>query len=155
NQVQRIARRVELRQRQSDLVAVVLVNTRLVERLDRLQRAVDAKGEFVDQRRGKVVDERRNQAFSLDLILDRELRPDIRRQHEIEIALVLFVAVNAARVEGRLLRDVVVHAQNLFAARLIDGALKNVVVVVRNQRRIVVGQREDAQELLPVLVNAI
>src|SRR5262249_48647327 len=130
-------------------------NARLVERLDRLQRAIDPEGEFVGQRWIEGVDERADQALGLDLVLDRELRPDVRRQHEIEITLVLFVAVNAARIEGRLLRDVPVHAQNLFAARLIDRALKNVVVVVRDQRRVEVGQREDAEQLLPGRVNAV
>src|SRR5262249_50146244 len=77
--------------------------------------------------------------------------PDVRREHEVEIALERFVTLDAAAVEGRLRADVPIHAQYLFATGLIDRALEDGVEVAAR----VVGQREDVKQLLPVGVNPV
>ena len=78
NQTERIRLRIELGQTQPELVAAVVIERLLRERIDGLLGAVDAERQFVDLRRAECVNQRRDQSRTVDLVADRQLRPAIR-----------------------------------------------------------------------------
>src|SRR5439155_10472389 len=131
NQTERIRLRIELGQTQPELVAAVVIERLLRERIDGLLGAVDAERQFVDLRRAECVNQRRDQSRTVDLVADRQLRPAIRTAkagEQAESALGSLVILNQAHIKNCILGRDEVQTQHGVAPRLVVDALSDPVI---------------------------
>ena len=99
------------------------------------------------------VNQRGHRTRRPNLVFDRKLRPARAGEHEVELAFIGLVVVDAAPVELRLRTDVPVDAQDRVAARLIHRRLNQRIVGARGIDGI--RQRQNIEQSLTVLVDAI
>ena len=142
-----------LRDIDTELVALVAVEARLVQRNHILGRMIDTEGELVDDGRAQRVDHGTHQAARVDAVVDGQLRPHVGGQRKIKVAAELFGVVDGAHVERGFRAGVPVKPQNFIAPRMIHRALED---RVEGALRVeVVRQREELQKGLSGGVETI
>ena len=150
------ALRIELRNRQAQLCAAVLIDSGWRQRIDGLARAVHAKRKLIHFCRAEGMKQGGHQAGAMYLIADGKLRPIVaaaQRGQKLESALRCLVVLDQPDIERGVWRNVVVGAQNRIAPRLlVDADAGPVILTARADR---VRQREQAEQLLPIRIDAV